>query len=56
MKTRTTLYADKGFVLTNGKEYGRIIHLAIGADVSAYYEISDEEYGAIMSEESEPPR
>ena len=48
MKTRVTLYAEDGMVLTNGKEYGKIIHLAIDADASAYYEITEEEHQKII--------
>lgn len=53
MKTRTTLYADDGMILTNGEEYGRIIHLAVGADPSMYYEITEEEYKAAMAKAEE---
>lgn len=48
MKSRTVLYADEGMVLTNGKDYGRVIYLAEGADASAYREISEEEYAAFQ--------
>ncbi len=51
MKTRTTLYAEEGMILTNGVDYGRIIHLAVDADASAYYEITEEEYNAAMAED-----
>ena len=52
MKVRNVLYADEGKVLTNGTEYGKIIYLAIGADPSAYYEITEEEYNKIMEAEA----
>lgn len=46
---RTVLYADEGMVLTNGTDYGRVIYLAIGADASEYYQITDAEYEAIVT-------
>jgi hypothetical protein len=51
MKIRNVLYADDGKVLTNGKTYGTIIYLADGVDPATYYEISDEEYTAILEAE-----
>ena len=50
MKIRNVLYADDGMMLTNGTDYGRVIYLAEGADASAYREISEEEYEAIIAE------
>jgi hypothetical protein len=50
MKSRITLYADNGKVLTNGETYGRIIHLASDADASAFYEITEKEYNKIIAE------
>ena len=41
---RKTLTASEGHILTNGEIYGRIIYLADGADASAFYEITEEEY------------
>lgn len=49
MKTRTILYADDGMMLTDGTTYGKQIYLAEGADADAFYEISDEEYSALMA-------
>lgn len=53
MKARTTLYADEGMILTDGEHFGRIIHLAVGADASAWHEITAEEYEVIMKEREE---
>ena len=39
MKTRTTLYAEEGFVLTDGVHYGTVVTLAVGADASVWREI-----------------
>lgn len=51
MKTRKVIYADEGKVLTDGTSYGRVIFLADGADESAFHEITDEEYQAILAAE-----
>ncbi|MBQ8249968.1 MAG: hypothetical protein IJY93_08875 [Clostridia bacterium] len=53
MKTRTIIYADEGMVLTDGVTYGKQIYLAEGVDGSAFYEISDEEYAAILAEQAD---
>ena len=42
--TRTVLIADEGMVLTNGVEYGSIVHLEVGADASKWREITKTEY------------
>lgn len=51
MKQRIVLYAESGKVLTNGETYGTIIHLADGISPYTYYEITDEEYQAILKEQ-----
>jgi len=53
METRMTLYAAEGYVLTDGVHYGRVVTLAVGADPSAWREITEEEYAAIMAAEGE---
>lgn len=53
MKTRTTLYADEGMILTDGDNFGRIVHLAVGADASKWYEITNEEYERILAEQEQ---
>lgn len=50
MKQRTTLYAEAGMILTDGENYGRIVHLAIDTDASKWHEITQEEYERILSE------
>lgn len=55
MKMMTTLYADKGMVITNGTDYGTTISLAEGADASCYREISVEEYEKIIAEKVQNP-
>lgn len=52
MKTRKVIYADEGKVLTNGEIYGTRIYLAEGMSAYDFYEISAEEYAAIMEAES----
>ena len=51
MKVRKTLYADEGKILTDGTHYGKQIILAVGSDESAYHEITEEEYEAILAEQ-----
>ena len=46
---RTTINASEGHVLTDGDVYGETIHLAEGMDASAFHEITDEEYNAIIA-------
>ena len=43
MKTRTTLYAEEGMVLTDGTTYCKEANLAVGADVSLWWEIPESE-------------
>ena len=58
MKARTTLYAEEGMILTNGEHFGRVVHLAEGANASAWYEITEKEYeerqARAISEEMTP--
>ena len=51
MKTRITLYADEGMVLTDGENYGTTVHLEVGVDGKEYREITKEEYEKIMEEQ-----
>lgn len=51
MKTRKILYADEGKILTDGTHYGKVIYLADNADESAYHEITQAEYDAIVAEQ-----
>lgn len=53
MKTRKIIYAYEGKVITNGKVYGKIVYLADGDNGEDFYEITDEEYAAIMEAQSE---
>ena len=53
MKTRTTLYADEGMILTDGENFGRIVHLAVDADASKWHEIPQKEYERILKEREE---
>ena len=53
MKTKITLYADDGMILTDGQIFGRRIYLAEGADESKFYEITEEEYEKICQETAE---
>lgn len=51
MKTRLIISADEGKILTNGEVYGKSIFLAEGANIEDFYEITQEEYNAILEEE-----
>ena len=53
MKTRLILYADDGMILTNGEHFGKCIYLSEDADQSSYYEISQEEYDKLSTEQEE---
>jgi hypothetical protein len=48
---REVLRASEGFILTNGKNYGRVIYLAEGMSADGYYEIPMAEYEAMWSSE-----
>ena len=51
MKTKITLIADEGKILTNGKIYGRMIFLADGMSEDGFYEITEAEYQKILEEQ-----
>lgn len=53
MKQRITIYADEGMMLTDGEHFGKIVHLEIGADASAWHEITMEEYATLTEQEEE---
>lgn len=53
---RAQLIADGGKILTNGRDvYGYDITFAVGADTSAFHEITEEEYKRIQAEQAEGP-
>lgn len=51
MQRRVTLIADEGMMLTNGTEYAKITHLAVGANEYEWYQIPESEYQQIMEEQ-----
>lgn len=53
MKIRKVITADEGYVLTNGKTYGRVIFLADGQSAEEFHEITDEAYKEIMKDQEE---
>ena len=52
---RKVIYASEGTILTNGEIYGKQIFLAEGVSEDGFYEISEEEYNALMEVEYEQP-
>lgn len=55
MKTETIkqiiLTADEGMYLTNGETYGKTVVLPESADISVWYEITEQEYQEITDAE-----
>ena len=49
------IYADEGYILTNGDVYGYIIDLGKFDNESNYYQITSEEYDRLMAESEEMP-
>lgn len=47
------LIADEGKVLTDGKEYGKIIFLAYDRSCDEFYEISIEAYNDMLQQKSQ---
>lgn len=52
MSNRKPLEAKEGYILTDGKTYGKIILLADGESREAFYEITDAEYERIQEEQA----
>jgi hypothetical protein len=44
------IIATEGMILTDGENYGKIIFLSDDADVSLWYEITEEKYNKIQKE------
>lgn len=53
MTTRKIIYADEGKILTNGKEYGKIVYLAVGETADNWHEIYLAEYEKQLQEEQQ---
>lgn len=51
--TRIKLTASEGMVLSDGENYGKEVFLAVDADASKWYEITEAEYDEILAKESE---
>ena len=54
MAERTVLYADDGMVLTDGTNYGRVVWLAVDADPSVFYQITEAEFNNIVENQANP--
>ena len=50
--TTTMLTASEGHILTDGEVYGRVIYLGAGRKAEEFYEITEAEYEAKLTEES----
>ena len=48
--TINRLTASEGHILTDGKNYGRVVYLASGDEGEGWYEITEAEYQAKMAE------
>ena len=53
MKKMITLYADEGMVITNGEIFGSTLQLAEDISDEGFYEISKDEYEAILEEQQQ---
>lgn len=53
MKIRNVLIAEKGYTLTDGHSYGKIVFPAEGRAASEFSEIPDEEYREIAKKNEE---
>ena len=51
MKTRITLCAEDGMMLTDGEHFGLVVHLEAGADPGAWREITLAEYRERLAEQ-----
>ena len=48
--TKIILSADEGKIVTDGKNYDKLLVLPVGVTEEGFYEITEEEYQAIMAE------
>lgn len=48
MENRRTLTATKGYIYTDGTNFGYVIELEVGVDFTKWHQITEQEYAEIL--------